>query len=76
MTDAEYPAMIGFDPDGGLYIAYPAFAAGTGEGQGALLRIDLTAGAPISLAGLGELAPTCQGGPGAANPEATPITAG
>ena len=72
VTDAEYPVGLGFGPDGALYLTYPAFAPNAGEQQGALLRIDLSTGAPVSLAGLGELAPTCQGGPGMMRAVGTP----
>jgi plastocyanin len=40
--------------------------------DGALLRIDLSVGTPISLADLGELGPSCMGGPGAAEAIAAP----
>jgi plastocyanin len=59
VVDADYPVYLGFGPDGALYLTYPAFGPESGEGQGALLRIDLSADLPVSLAGLGELAPTC-----------------
>ncbi len=59
VTDIPYPVGLNFGPDGAMYVTYPAFGPDAGVGQGALLRIDLAAGAPISLAGLGELAPTC-----------------
>ena len=72
VTDIDYPVHIDFGPDGALYLAYPAFGPDAGEGQGALLRIDLSAGTPISLAGLGELGPSCMGGPGAAEALAAP----
>lgn len=60
VTDVDYPVGLGFGPDGALYLTYPAFGDGTAEGQGALLRIDLTANAPISLAGLSNLPSSCQ----------------
>jgi plastocyanin len=66
VTDIDYPVYIGFGPDDALYLTYPAFGPDAGEGQGALLRIDLSVGTPISLAGLEELGPSCMGGPGAA----------
>ncbi len=59
VTDIDYPVGLGFGPDGALYMTYPAFGEGTAEGQGALLRIDLTADTPISLAGLSNLPPSC-----------------
>ncbi len=60
VTDIDYPVSLGFGPDGALYMTAPAFGEGAGEGQGSLLRIDLTAGTPISLAGLTNLPPSCQ----------------
>lgn len=60
VTDIAYPVYIGFGPDDALYLTYPAFGPDAGEGQGALLRLDLSAGEPISLADLGELAPSCK----------------
>ena len=66
LTDVAYPVTLGFDPDGALHVAFPAFAPNAGEEQGALLRIDPAAETPISLAELGELPSTCVGGPGAA----------
>jgi plastocyanin len=69
VVDIDYPVYLGFGPDGALYLTYPAFGPDAGTGQGALLRIDLTADLPISLAGLGELAPTCAAG--AATPAPT-----
>jgi plastocyanin len=72
VTDIDYPVFLGFGPDDALYLTYPAFGPDAGEGQGALLRIDLSVGTPISLAGLGELGPSCMGGPGAAVALASP----
>lgn len=60
VVDADYPVYLGFGPDGALYLTYPAFGEDAGEGLGALLRIDLAADLPVSLAGLGTLAPTCE----------------
>lgn len=75
VTDLAYPTYLSFGPDGALYLTYPAFAAKPREGRGVLLRIDLSAGTPISLAGVGELAPSCMGGPGAASEAASPAVA-
>jgi plastocyanin len=75
VTDIDYPVFLGFGPDDALYLTYPAFGPDAGEGQGALLRIDLSVGTPISLAGLGELGPSCMGGPGAAEAIAAPSDA-
>ena len=81
VTDIAYPVYVGFGPDGALYLTYPAFGPDAGEGQGVLLRIDLSVGTPVSLAGIGELGPSCPGGQGAAEAiaspgAATPETAG
>jgi hypothetical protein len=65
LTEVAYPVTLGFDADGALHVAYPAFAPNAGEAQGALLKIDPAAETPISLAGLGELSPTCDPGAGA-----------
>lgn len=59
VTDIPYGVGLGFGPDGAMYLTYPAFGTGAAEGKGVLLRIDLAAGTPISLAGLEDLAPTC-----------------
>jgi plastocyanin len=72
VTDVTYPVHLDFGPDGALYLAYPAFGPDAGEGQGVLLRIDLSGGTPISLKDLGELGPSCMGGPGAAAAMASP----
>jgi plastocyanin len=76
VTDADYPVMLGFDDAGDLYLTYPAFGTATMEGEGALLQLDLSE-APISLAEVGDLTPSCQGGPGSssgATPEASPVS--
>ena len=68
-TDIPYPVMIGFDAAGSLLMAYPAFTLETpSDGQGALVRLDLTGGMPVSLAGVDPAASTCAGG------GATPVT--
>ncbi len=61
VTDLPYPVSIGFDADGALYIAVPAFGTGTGEGQGALLRVDPSVAMPVSLAGVDLTTSTCAG---------------
>ena len=58
LTDLDAPAYLGFDADGMLYLTYPAFSADAGVGHGSLIRVDLSVGTPISLAGL-NVAPTC-----------------
>jgi glucose/arabinose dehydrogenase len=50
-TGLDLPVMIQFGPDGGLYVTQPAFGANNGEGS--LLRLDLSAGTPIVVAGPG-----------------------
>ncbi len=65
LTDADYPSHIGFGPDGALYLTLPAFADGDGVGLGSLVRIDLTAELPISLAGQEDSTPTCHDRTGA-----------
>ncbi len=60
VTGADYPSHIGFGPDGALYLTLPAFGDGDGVGLGSLLRIDLAAGLPISLAEHQDLTQTCQ----------------
>jgi sugar lactone lactonase YvrE len=77
LTDIDYPVTLGFDPDGALHVAYPAFAPNAGDNQGALLRIDPGTATPISLAGVGVLPATCEGGPVASTDgtaETTPAT--
>ncbi len=37
----DHPVMLGFGPDGALYLTYPAVGPGMDERQGALLRIDV-----------------------------------
>jgi hypothetical protein len=78
LTEVAYPVTLGFDADGALHVAYPAFGPNAGEGQGALLRVDPSAATPISLEGLAELPSTCVG-PGAAPDDTagtTPMTTG
>ena len=78
LTDVAYPVTIGFDTEGALHVAYPAFAPNAGAELGALLRIDPAAETPTSLAGLEELPSTCEGGPGPAGDDmagTTPATA-
>jgi plastocyanin len=58
VTNVDYPVYLGFGPDGALYLTYPAFGPDAGEGQGAILRVDPSA-SPVSLADIGELAPSC-----------------
>jgi len=50
-TGLDLPVMIGFGPDGGLYVAQPVL--GANDGEGSLLRLDLTADGPIDVAAPG-----------------------
>jgi hypothetical protein len=71
LTDVAYPVTIGFDSEGALHVANPAFAPDGGVEQGALLRIDPAAETPISLADVAALPSTCEGGPGPAGDDMT-----
>jgi hypothetical protein len=70
VTGADYPTNLGFGPDGTLHLAQPGFAPSDGVGQGALLRIDLTPGTPVSLSGLQAPAAACTAGTPVATPTA------
>jgi sugar lactone lactonase YvrE len=59
VTGIDAPVYLGFGPDGALYLATPAFSPDAGAGHGELLRIDLAAGTPVSLASMPAPAPTC-----------------
>lgn len=72
VTDIPYGVGLGFGPDGAMYLTYPAFGTGVAEGEGVLLRLDLAAGTPISLAGMADLAPTCATAMGGMAAEASP----
>ena len=50
VSDLPYPVHIGFDADGQLVIAAPAFGPDAGVGQGVLVSVDPTQG-PVSYAG-------------------------
>jgi hypothetical protein len=63
-TEVNFPVGIGFDTDEALYVALPGIVVGAGEGQGALLRVDVS-GAPVSLAATDALAQVCPLWPGA-----------
>lgn len=64
VTDLPYPVHIGFDGDGRLVIAAPAFGPDAGSGQGVLVSVD-PAQAPVSYAGFeptpAECAPAASG---------------
>jgi plastocyanin len=74
VTGIDYPVFLGFDPEGALYLTYPAFGPDAGQGLGALLRID-PAAMPVDLSGIGAIGPSCMGGPGAAPALASPEAA-
>jgi sugar lactone lactonase YvrE len=59
VTDIAYPSNLGFDASGALYLTTPAFGPDAGNGQGAVIRIDFSAGSPVSLAELGTPGSTC-----------------
>ena len=56
VTGLALPTALHFGPDGALYVATPAFGADDGEGM--ILRIDLTAGEPVA-APVAMPTPTC-----------------
>lgn len=58
VTGIDYPVHFGFNPDGRLVVAAPAFTADRGEGQGMLLSVDTT-NVPVSLEGIDTTSPTC-----------------
>lgn len=47
VTGLPLPAAMAFGPDGALYISSPVF--GEDDGQGTILRIDLSAGEPVAI---------------------------
>lgn len=70
VTGIDAPVFLGFGPDDALYLTTPAFAPDDGTGHGELLRIDIESVTPVSLAVMGEAAPTCPAG----EPVASPVT--
>jgi plastocyanin len=58
VTDLPYPVNIGFDADGRLVIAAPAFGPDAGVGQGVLVSVDPAEG-PISYSGFEPVATDC-----------------
>jgi sugar lactone lactonase YvrE len=58
VTDLPYPVNIGFDADGQLVIAAPAFGPDAGVGQGVLISVD-PAQAPVSYAGFEPASMSC-----------------
>jgi hypothetical protein len=58
VTELPYPVNIGFDADGQLVIAAPAFGPGAGAGQGVLISVD-PAQAPVSYAGFEPASMSC-----------------
>ncbi len=47
VTGLPLPAAMAFGPDGTLYISSPVY--GADDGQGTILRIDISAGEPVSI---------------------------
>ena len=62
VTDLPYPVHIGFDADGRLVIAAPAFGPYAGREQGVLVSVDPTQG-PVSYAGFEPTPPECAPAP-------------
>lgn len=58
VTGIDYPVYFGFDANGMLVFATPAFGPDKGVGHGMLIQVD-PASAPVSLEGVSETAPTC-----------------
>jgi hypothetical protein len=58
VTDLPYPVHIGFDADGQLVIAAPAFGPDAGVAQGMLVSVDPTQG-PVSYAGFEPTQASC-----------------
>ena len=61
LVDIDAPVHLGFDAGGALYVTLPAYAPENVEGTGSLVRVDLSSGLPVSLAGLDVSEPTCAG---------------
>lgn len=61
LVDLDAPVHLGFDAGGALYVTLPAYAPENVEGTGSLVRVDISAGLPVSLAGLDVSEPTCAG---------------
>ncbi|MBA3276226.1 MAG: hypothetical protein H0T72_10560, partial [Chloroflexia bacterium] len=62
----DAPAYFAFGSDDALYLTAPAFAPDAGVGHGDLLRIDLSSGIPVSLAGMATPVASCAAGTPAA----------
>lgn len=62
----DAPAYFAFGSDDALYLTTPAFAPDAGVGHGDLLRIDLSSGIPVSLAGMATPVASCAAGTPAA----------
>lgn len=61
LVDVDAPVHLGFDASGALYVTLPAYAPENVEGTGSLVRVDLTTGLPVSLAGLDVSTQYCAG---------------
>ena len=57
VTGLALPVVMDFGPDGALYVASPTF--GADEGQGTILRIDLSKGQPMAVPPERPAGPTC-----------------
>jgi hypothetical protein len=64
VTNVPYPAFIGFDSAGLLYLDYPGFGTpeNRGEGIGSLVSVDISGGSAVSLAGMEMPEPSCMTG--------------
>ena len=68
VTGIDYPAYLGFDNAGALYLTTPAFGPDKGVGHGKLVQVDLTSSLPVTLDGIQEETPTCQDSGGTTDP--------
>ncbi len=59
LVDIDAPVHLGFDAGGALYVTLPAYAPESVEGTGSIVRVDLSADSPISLADLDVATATC-----------------
>ncbi|MDQ3693323.1 MAG: ScyD/ScyE family protein [Chloroflexota bacterium] len=57
VTGLSLPVAMDFGADGALYVAGPTF--GADEGQGTILRIDLSAGQPVAVPAVLPASPAC-----------------
>ena len=57
VTGLKLPSAMDFGPDGALYVGSPTF--GADDGQGVILRIDLSTGRPIAVPPELPVGPAC-----------------